>query len=144
MKKSKTEFQLKLLEIDEDHIQIPELETAVTTVMQSSDFQRICRDMLNLSTEIRISRESDEITFECEGDFATQHTRIKCDDHENFKNTLSGLYSLKYLNLFTKATSMCSNVQILMEDEMRFLILKYNVASLGELKFYLATKVDPE
>lgn len=144
VKKSNTEFKLKLLEIDEDHIQIPALETAVTTVMQSSDFQRICRDMMNLSTEIRISREGGELVFECDGDFAKQNTRIQCDDQENFEYTLSGLYSLKYLNLFTKATSMCSNVQILMEDEMRFLILKYDVANLGELKFYLATKVDPE
>ena len=143
-KKCNTEFKLKLLEIDEDHIQIPDLEASVTTVMPSSDFQRICRDMTNLSTEIRISRENDEIVFECDGDFAKQNTRIKCSDHENFNNTLSGLYSLKYLNLFTKATSMCSSVQILMESEMRFLILKYNIANLGELKFYLATKVDPE
>lgn len=144
VKKSKTEFQLKLLEIDEDHIQIPEIDTEVTTVMQSSDFQRICRDMMNLSSEITISRECDELVFDCDGDFAKQNTRIVCEDQENFKGNLSGLYSLKYLNLFTRATSMCSNVQILMENNMRFLILKYNVASLGELKFYLATKVDPE
>lgn len=144
VKKSNTEFQLKLLEIDEDHIQIPSLDTRVTTVMQSSDFQRICRDMMNLSTDIKISRECDELVFECDGDFAKQNTRIKCEDQENFDGALSGLYSLKYLNLFTKATSMCSNVQIIMEDDMRFLILKYDVASLGELKFYLATKVDPE
>jgi len=144
LKKSNTQFNLKLLEIDEDHIQIPDIQTKVTTVMQSSDFQRICRDMMNLSTEIIISRVDDEITFECDGDFAKQKTNIKCGDQEKFIGTLSGLYSLKYLNLFTKATSMCSNIQIMMENDMRFLILKYNVANLGELKFYLATKVDPE
>jgi hypothetical protein len=27
---------------------------------------------------------------------------------------------------------------------MRFLILKYNVANLGDLKFFLATKIDEE
>jgi len=143
-KKTKTEFKLKLLEIDEDHIEIPEINTDVTTVMQSVDFQRICRDMMNISNEIKISREDNFIKFDCEGDFANQKTSIECIDQEKFKGKLSGMYSLKYLNLFTKATNMCSSIQILMENEMRFLILKYNVANLGELKFFLATKVDEE
>ena len=45
------------------------------------------------------------------------------------------------MNIFTKATSMCSTVQIMQEEQNRFLILKYNVANLGELIFYLASKV---
>jgi len=28
------------------------------------------------------------------------------------------------------------------ENDNRFLVLKYNVANLGDLKFYLATKMD--
>ena len=48
------------------------------------------------------------------------------------------------MNIFTKATGMCSTVQIMQEEQNRFLILKYNVANLGELKFYLATKVSED
>jgi proliferating cell nuclear antigen len=144
LKKSNTQFKLKLLELDEDHIQIPQIDTFITTVMPSVDFQRICRDMMNISNEIVISRVDDEIVFECDGDFAQQKTIIKCQDQEEFKGQLSGVYSLKYINLFTKATSMCASVQIQMEQDMRFLILKYNVANLGELNFFLATKVSQE
>jgi hypothetical protein len=39
---------------------------------------------------------------------------------------------------------MCASVQIIQETGNRFLILKYNVANLGELKFYLATKVSED
>ena len=60
------------------------------------------------------------------------------------ESPINGLYSLKYLNIFTKATSMCASVQIIQEIGNRFLILKYNVANLGELKFYLATKVSED
>ena len=144
LKKLKTQFSLKLLEIDEDKIQIPEIDTKVTTVMNSSEFQRICRDMTNISNEITITRENNHIVFECDGDFANQKTSIECVDNENFEGKLSGTYSLKYLNLFTKSTGLCSSVQIMMEKEMRFLILKYSVANLGELKFYLATKVNED
>ena len=48
------------------------------------------------------------------------------------------------MNIFTKATSMCSTVQIMQEEQNRFLILRYNVANLGDLKFYLATKVNED
>jgi proliferating cell nuclear antigen len=61
---------------------------------------------------------------------------------ETIDHDIHGLYSLRYLNIFTKATSMASTVQILQEKENRFLILKYMVASLGDIKFYLATKIE--
>ncbi len=140
VKKSKTNFQLKLLDIDEDHIQVPEVPISVCTVMQSIDFQRICRDMNNLASDISITRTDDRFVFSCNGDFANQETIISCSDKVDNKYT--GTFSLKYLNIFTKATGMCSSVQILQEEENRFLVLQYNVANLGDLKFYLATKVE--
>jgi proliferating cell nuclear antigen len=140
VKKSKTNFQLKLLDIDEDHIQVPEVPISVCTVMPSIDLQRICRDMNNLATEISITRTENRFVFSCKGDFANQETTISCSD--NVDNRYTGTFSLKYLNIFTKATGMCSSVQILQEEENRFLVLQYNVANLGDLKFYLATKVE--
>lgn len=141
-KKSVTKFKLKLLDINEEQIELPEVEMSVVTTMQSTDFQRICRDMNNIATNVTIIRSDKLFTIKCEGDFANQDTTIECSDDTCNTNTVSGIYSLKYLNIFTKATGMCSNVQILQEQENRFLVLKYNVANLGDLKFYLATKVD--
>ena len=139
LKKTNTKFALKLLDIDEDHIQVPEIPLNVCTIMQSIDFQRICRDMNNLSSEITITRTGDRFVCSCVGDFANQETTLVCN--ENIKDTYTGTYSLKYLNIFTKATGMCSTVQLYQESDNRFLVLQYNVANLGELKFYLATKV---
>ena len=108
------------------------------TTLPSVDFQRLCRDMSNIGTEIEITREGTLMTLKCDGDFANQETSISCSEESP---RISGLYSLRYLNIFAKGSSMCSSVQVLQEEANRFLILKYNVASLGELKFYLATKV---
>jgi proliferating cell nuclear antigen len=107
------------------------------TPMPSVDFQRICRDMFNIGTDIEITRNGHLFSLNCEGDFANQKTEIQCTEESPL---ISGMYSLRYMNIFTKATSMCSNVQIMQEELNRFLILKYNVANLGDLKFYLATK----
>ena len=140
-KKTNTKFQLKLLDINESRIEVPVVEMTTITTLPSADFQRLCRDMSNIGTDIEIKRQGTEIRFKCEGDFANQETSIECPGESP---TISGLYSLKYLNIFTKATSMCASVQIIQETGNRFLILKYNVANLGELKFYLATKVSED
>ena len=140
-KKTKTQFQLKLLDINESRIEVPDVKMTSNTILPSTDFQRLCRDMSNIGTEIEITRVGKEFRLRCEGDFANQETYIEClDDSQEIK----GLYSLKYLNIFTKATSMCASVQIMQEEGNRFLILKYNVANLGEVKFYLATKVSDD
>jgi proliferating cell nuclear antigen len=143
-KKTNTTFRLKLLEIDEDIIEVPQITMAVKTVIPSIDFQRICRDMNNLATEVKIGRVGNKLFIKCAGDFADQETVIECNDQERFEGNLSGIYSLKYLNMFTKATGMCASVQLMQEEQNRFLTLQYNVANLGELKFYLATKVPEE
>ena len=139
-KRSDTSFKLKLLDINEDQIEVPDIVMAVVTTMPSIDFQRICRDMNNIATDLEIKRNKTHFTIKCEGDFASQETALECVDDGTFDGELKGRYSLKYLNLFTKATGMCATVQIMQEEDSRFMVLKYNVANLGELKFYLATK----
>jgi proliferating cell nuclear antigen len=140
-KRTSTKFQLKLLDINESHIEVPDVIMTSNTILPSADFQRLCRDMSNIGSEIEITRNGKELRLRCEGDFANQETSIECpEDSQEIK----GLYSLKYLNIFTKATSMCASVQIMQEEGNRFLILKYNVANLGEVKFYLATKVSDD
>lgn len=135
-KKQKSNFQLKLLDIDENQIEVPELDATCMTTMPSVDFQRICRDMSNIGSDIAIARHGNIMKLTCEGDFANQETTIETVEHVNA--SVSGVFSLKYLNIFTKATGMCASVQVV--QEQAFLILQYNVANLGHLKFYLATK----
>jgi proliferating cell nuclear antigen len=139
-KRSDTKFQLKLLDINEDQIEVPDIKMAVVTTMPSIDFQRICRDMNNISNNLEITRNATQFVIKCQGDFANQETILECTDDGSFSGELQGTYSLKYLNLFTKATGMCATVQIMQEEDNRFMVLRYNVANLGELKFYLATK----
>jgi proliferating cell nuclear antigen len=141
VKKTKTKFQLKLLDINESRIEVPEVSMTSVTTLPSADFQRLCRDMSNIGTDIEITRVDDKLHLKCEGDFANQETSIDCPDKSP---KISGVYSLRYMNIFTKATSMCSSVQIMQEESNRFLVLKYNVANLGDLKFYLATKVSED
>lgn len=138
-KKTNTKFELKLLDINENIYEVPEIPMSTTTSIASVDFQRICRDMTNIGTDILIKRKGNIISLGCKGDFANQETSIECIEH--VEKELSGEYSLKYLNIFTKATSMCAMLQLMQEEGNRFLVIKYSIANLGELRFYLATKL---
>ena len=140
-KKTCTVFSLKLLDINENQIEVPSMTMTTITPMLSADFQRRCRDMFNIGNDIEKTRDGNKLKLYSKGDFANQETIIQRTEESP---KISGDYSLRYMNIFTKATSMCSTVQIMQEEQNRFLILKYNVANLGELKFYLATKVSED
>lgn len=44
-----SEYDIKLMDIDQDHLGIPETEYAATISLPSAEFQRICRDLMALS-----------------------------------------------------------------------------------------------
>lgn len=138
-KKSCTNFRLKLLDINEDILELPQIEMNVITTMPSVDFQRITRDMGNLSSEITIHRDGTQLILSCIGDFANQTTSREFPEHVN---RTGGVFSLKYINLFTKATNMCSSIQIMQDstNENMPIVFRYTIANLGDLKFYLAPR----
>jgi proliferating cell nuclear antigen len=141
IKKSSTNFRLKLLDINEDILDLTDVNMNVVTTLPSVDFQRITRDMGNLSNEMSIIRDGTKLELSCTGDFADQTTIIEFP--ESVSRTGS-IFSLKYINLFTKATNMCSSVQLMQDstNENMPIIFRYTIANLGDLRFYLAPKIE--
>jgi len=143
-KNSITHFKLKLLDINEDMIEFPDIEMNVITTMQSIDFQRFVRDMSNLGNEMMIWREGTELELSCSGDFAEQKTIIRYPDVPPCDRT-GGAFSLKYISLYTKATNMCSSIQFMQNSKNvdMPIIFRYTIANLGDLKFFLAPNISP-
>jgi transposase-like protein len=114
----------------------------VITTMPSIDFQRIARDMGNLATDMNIYRDGAFLELSCEGDFANQKTVLEFPDSIDKK--IGSAYNLRYINMFTKATGLCSSVQLMQDssDENMPIIFRYGIANLGDVKFYLAPRVD--
>ncbi len=140
-KKSSTNFKLKLLDINEDLLELPDIKMNVVTTMPAVDFQRLARDMGNLSNEMSIIREGPYLILSCQGDFADQTTKIEFPDSVT---RTGSVFSLKYINLFTKATNMCASVQLMQDsvNENMPIIFRYTIANLGDLRFYLAPKLE--
>lgn len=155
-KKATTNFTLKLLDVDGDEINIPEVEFDTVVALPSIYFQRLTRDISNLSDAITITSTPTSLILKCNGDFASQETEIQSSSgtapsaeapltsistHEN--QTISGTYALKYITLFCKASSLCATVELFIRRDYP-LVIKYDVASLGELRFCLAPKVEDD
>ena len=63
--------------------------------------------------------------------------------HQSDENIIQGIYSLKYLVLFSKCTNLCNSVELFLKNDYP-LITKYSIASLGEIKLCLAPKFEDE
>lgn len=146
-KNSFTDFRLKLLDVDSEEITIPDVEFDSVITMPSAYFQRLCRDALNLADHMTIKSQGNKLVLSCAGDFARQETIIgQADAGMNITSredaaVVEGKFSLKYLSLFCKASSLCNTLELYLKDSFP-LIMKYNIASLGEVKFVLAPSAD--
>ena len=144
-KNSKTTYKLNLLDLDNQKITIDNAEFNTIINLPSVDFQKICRDMNNIAENVEINNIGNQLILSCKGDFCNQETIIV--DNDNGVNTINakkndivqGVFNLKYLVLFTKCTNLCSTVELLLKNDYP-LIIRYMVASLGELKWALAPK----
>ena len=86
--------------------------------------------------------------FRCLGDFASQETIIgemggglSFIKNQNRDEIVQGVFALKHLVLFSKCTNLCNSIELYLKNDYP-LIIKYTVASLGEIKLCLAPKID--
>lgn len=139
-----TTMELGLLDLDEEHIDIPLQDFDSIMTMPSSDFQKICRDYHNLSDRIEIQRIQSQLIFSCEGEFAKLSTTcgptqegVNFIKNNNPLDIIQGYYNLNHLVLFTKCTNLCNSVEIFMKNNFPILII-FSVGTLGNLKLALA------
>ncbi len=143
-KNTKTIYKLNLLDISEEEISIPPAEFESELSLPSGDFQKIIRDMINIGENIEIKSIGTQLVLNCEGDFAAQETILgETDEGLQFSQSApaetptQGVFSLKYLILFTKCTNLCQQINLYIKNDYP-LIIRYTVASLGDIKLCLA------
>lgn len=145
-KNSRTTYKLNLMDLPQEKIEIPPAVFESVLTMPSNDFQKICRDMHNIADDMEIKSVGNQLIYSCKGDYATQETIIG-ETHSgmtfiqncNPEEVVQGIFALKHLVLFTKCTNLCNSIELYLKNDYP-LIIKYNVASLGNVKLCLAPK----
>jgi proliferating cell nuclear antigen len=149
-KNQKTKFKLNLMDIPSGQIEIPPAEFDSELTWVSSDFQKICRDMIGMGAEeVEIKSSDGQLILTGFSEYATQETvigesgsgagSITFVQNSNPDEVVQGLYNLKYLSMFSKCTNLCSTIRLYLKNDYP-LIIRYKVATLGEIKFCIAPK----
>ena len=144
IKQCKTQ-KLRLIEPEPEEYLEPNVVLFSSVInLPSSDFQKIIRDMSCISEKLEIKSVGNELIFRCSGQFATAEIRrVETDgsmefiQKQDYNKITQGEFSLKNLGYFIKCTNLCSQIEMYLEND-RPLVVKYYVASLGEIKLCLA------
>ncbi|KFL62060.1 proliferating cell nuclear antigen (pcna) [Trichophyton rubrum CBS 118892] len=144
-----SEYDIKLMDIDQEHLAIPETDYSATVEMPSAEFRRICGDLNQLSESVLIEATKDGVRFSCQGEIGNGAVTIRQNTNvdkpeQNVSITLSEpvalTFSIKYLLNFCKATSLSSKVRLSLSAEVPLLV-EYTLEGSGYVRFYLAPKI---
>lgn len=151
-------FDLKLLNVDQDILSIPESEKPDAVVrMPSKELAVTCRNLSEFSDTVTITIDKSQLKFTTIGDLGNGEIVIKRKESESgggedaveikLEESVKQSFAIKYLNSFLRAASLCDVVQLTLSNdlplEMKFEVVDKSVSQkIGEMKFFLAPKLD--
>lgn len=71
------EYEMKLMDIDQEHLGIPDTDYDATVTFSSAEFARICRDLSALGESVRIDANKEGVRFTCEGEIGNGSILLK-------------------------------------------------------------------
>merc|ERR1712166_1523814 len=145
------DFDLKLMQIESEHMEIPEQQYKVVAKLPSSEFLKICWDLKEFGETMQIQASKDGIRFSVAGDVGTGNVVLKPREAEKpedrvtltVNEAVTATFALRYLVTFAKAAPLCSTVELGLGPDSP-LSVKYELenADNGYMQFYLAPKID--
>merc|ERR1711896_24096 len=145
------DFELKLMQIESEHMEIPEQQYKVVAKLPSAEFQKICRDLKEFGETMQVSASKEGIRFSVQGDVGAGNVLLKPRESEKPEEKVKLLvvepttatFALRYLANFAKAAPLCGSVELGLGPDAPLLV-KYDLdkADNGHMQFYLAPKID--
>jgi proliferating cell nuclear antigen len=150
-KRTTNTWMMKLFDTNVESIELPNIAFNTIINMPSTDFQKICRDFNALAEKLEITSSNSDLIFRCIGDFVDGETVILSESDGSVKmqksgggaaggagvEIVQGIFELKYLVMFTKCTNLCQSIELYLKNDAP-LIIRYQVANLGEVRLVLA------
>merc|ERR1712232_89165 len=146
-----SDFDLKLMQIESEHMEIPEQNYKVVAKMPSAEFQKICRDLKEFGETLQLSASKECLKFTVQGDLGSGNVMLKPRESEKPEDKVSltihepvtATFALRYLVNFAKAAPLCGAVELGLGPDAPLLV-RYDLetADNGFIQFYLAPKID--
>ncbi|KAJ2000410.1 hypothetical protein GGI04_004161 [Coemansia thaxteri] len=149
-----SKFNLKLMDIDTDSVDVPEMDYQATVSMSSQEFARIVRDLMSIGDTVSIDATKQGVQFSAAGDdgkgsIMLKHQRTSDDEKSSPSTTVeinepvSHSLALKYLSNFAKAAPLADRVTINLIEEAP-VMFEFKISDIGHIRFYLAPQIDEE
>nr|BAD89370.1 proliferating cell nuclear antigen [Dugesia japonica] len=147
-----SEFEIKLMDIEGDHLGIPDTEYKCIVKMPSAKLQKICKEMSQMGEAITITVAKDGVTFVSTGDIGNGKTTLHQNssaDKENEGVTIemtepvSMTYSLRYFNMFAKAAPLSPIVSLSLTENVPA-VVEFLIDDIGYIRYYLAPKIEDD
>ncbi|CDS00849.1 hypothetical protein [Sporisorium scitamineum] len=136
------EFEMKLMDIDSEHLGIPDTQYDAVVKMSSGEFGRICRDLANIGESVKIEVSKEGVSFSAEGEIGAARMTLKQGSGTAMQQAVNLTFSLKYLSNFAKAAPLADEVQLHMSNEVP-LLCEFGFEN-GYVRFYLAPKLSED
>ncbi|KAJ1696062.1 hypothetical protein LUZ63_004574 [Rhynchospora breviuscula] len=112
------DFEMKLMDIDSEHLGIPDEGVKFSTAGDIGTANIVCRQNKTV-------------------DKPEEATIIEMQE------PVSLTFALRYLNSFTKATPLSETVTLSLSSELP-VVVEYKIAEMGYIRFYLAPKIEED
>uniref|UniRef100_A0A183EI98 Proliferating cell nuclear antigen n=1 Tax=Gongylonema pulchrum TaxID=637853 RepID=A0A183EI98_9BILA len=127
------EVVVKMMDIDSEHLGIPEQEYSAVVAMPAAEFQKTCRDLAMFSDSLMITVTKAGVVFTGKGDVGSSTvtyapSRDADDDDQQ-------AIAVEVKEPVTVRLSLSNNVPVVVE---------YALSEDGYLRFYLAPKIDDD
>lgn len=140
--------KMALVDLDNDIPIYPDVTYSSIISLPASDFQKIIRNFSSFSDRDRVEIKSvgNQLIFKSVGssvnselirDSTSNESSMTIVKTQDKTTVIQGIFSLKTLSLFVKCTNLCQSIELYLDNDLP-LVVKYNVASLGEIKLHLS------
>jgi len=148
-----SKFEMKVMDIDSEHLGIPTQDYDAVIEMPSGEFSRITRDLSQFGDTVTIACTKDGIRFSCEGEtgkgsitLRNNGTTEEKEDEQvsiTLNEAVTQTYAMRFLILFAKAQSLSKRVKLSICTDVP-LVAEYNIGDSGHIRYFLAPKIDDD
>merc|ERR1712226_817245 len=147
-----SDYEMKLMNLDQEHLGIPETDYAAVIKMPSGEFARVVRDLSQFGESVVISCTKEGVKFSAAGDIGVGNIKLaqtaNVDKEEeavtiDMQEPVTLTFACRYLNMFTKASVLAPQVTLSMSPEVP-LVVEYKIGDIGHIRYYLAPKIEDE
>lgn len=150
MKKA-CDLNLNLITIDTEHLNIPQTSYGSTVIMSSSEFSRLTKELYAISETVNIETSQTAVIFSVSNEQVNGSIKLDANDSSSqeemtivkVEEPVNLNFALRYLNMFTKATTLTDQVWLSLSTEYP-LRVEYKLGGLGSLNYYLAPRISED